>query len=212
MRVWRNLGIVFLCLAIAAAAHADLSTGTWESTWIDSDSWTGEFDPGEWEEQLQEGVHGAEGNQLTSFGENYLLDALLDSVTPLGSDGGLDGYQTVYTDVIFELYEGPWDTTVGAVHDVTMDQIVVESWKSDTRLLFSMTGDGFVTSSPDLLVSIEATFDSLVNPYTPSDGWLHEGDVGWAQITIAPVPIPGALLLGSLGFGAAGWFLRRSRE
>ena len=212
VRVFGKLCLVLLCLGIAATAKADLNTGTWESTALDSDIWTGPFDPGEWAEDFWGGGPGQVDNQLTSFGYDYYLDALLETVTPLDTVGGLDGYETIYGSVIFELENfGPWGSDpVDSFFDVTMEEVIVTSWKNDNQLKWSLTGTGSLTYYPAYDVLIEATFDSTQDSYTPAtwtDGTWHEGDVGWAQISI--VPVPGAALLGSLGLGVAGSLMGR---
>lgn len=210
MRVLKSLGFLLLCLGIAVTAQADLQTGTWTTT-----TTGGVFDVGQWEEQLDEGRHGWPGNQLSSFGANYDLLAWLDSVTPLGSMGGMDGYETVYSvdPAGVGLFDGPWDTDATSEYWVAMDMVVVTSWKSDTRLTWSLTGAGTL-GGYDVL--IKAMFDSDSDryfasaPVAPETFGIHGGDVGWAQITI--VPVPGAVLLAGLGFGSAGCWLRRFRN
>ncbi len=86
--------------------------------------------------------------------------------------------------------------------DISTNQIHVWAYDSGNSLLDSFAGP--TTSSDDS--GTTTLSGGLISYMTFNDGG---GYVQIANMTYAPIPAPGALLLGSMGMGIVGWLRKR---
>ena len=131
----------------------------------------------------------------------------IDDRDPFGDDHGISN--GVYEDQLVS-------ATLGTVHFtnptsfVMIDwwliagpttQLIVEVYDSSDNLLDSFATSAAVTSGTETLMG-----SGLISYMTFTN---HGGQTQIANITFAPIPAPGAVLLGGIGVVLVGWLRRR---
>jgi hypothetical protein len=195
--------VVALALAclVTGAAYAVPDTGTWMAP--------SDFDTGIWQELFLGGGPGQAGNVISAVGTEWSLTGatLTPPVLPIANPPY--NYQTTYVGGVLTLNDGgPWNG--GGTYIANLGPVIVNSSGTlpDNQILWTLEGSGVIVGS-GLPVFLTATF---AGPFTPIPGSTGAtvgmlGQVTSAEISI--IPVPGAILLGTIGAGFVGWLRRR---
>ena len=120
-----------------------------------------------------------------------------------------------------QFYPGPWDTvyynasvTLTGTSSTWLGPITLDTpylYDPTRSLILSVEQSGGVGSGmyvrQNSLSDIRRVWSEGGYPFTPYSG--GDGTVVNFGVDVAVVPLPGAIILGSLGLGFAGWRLRR---
>ncbi|UCG04957.1 MAG: hypothetical protein JSV83_13605 [Desulfobacterales bacterium] len=197
MKLRLFLIVLVATLGLTGKAMAGITVGTYDVT-------------GEWSEFLVGGQGGQAGNFVLAGGPDWaLLANLIPPPNPATTPWSWD---TTYKDGTLVLgAAGPWDADAFATN-VTLRVLSTGYDDQAGTLAWKMRGWGALDTGNRF--TIRATYGTPDAPGTPgilpvgADATMTD-DLTSAQISINPIPTPGAVLLGSMGVGLVSWLRRR---